>query len=171
MSLHEPFRHLQHKLWQKEKPGVKLSVWFLTTKSREWTQPRCVQMEWDTSLESSQRELQLCFKPRPNQRSEQRVIVPQSCGSPNCGSPNCGSFGIPPWEFRDKKPFGCGCRGELQRVLYGGRWWLPQVWAVVSLVTMWGKEMASLESGPWWVLWIQSCPWFVLALKVLQKVS
>ncbi len=24
-----------------------------------------------------------------------------------------------------KKPFGCKCGGELQRILYGGRWWLP----------------------------------------------
>jgi hypothetical protein len=35
------------------------------------------------------------------------------------------SFGIPPWESRDKKSFGCRCRGEAQRVLYGGKWWLP----------------------------------------------
>jgi hypothetical protein len=30
-----------------------------------------------------------------------------------------------PWESRDKTPFGCKCRGEAQRILYGGRWWLP----------------------------------------------
>jgi hypothetical protein len=38
-----------------------------------------------------------------------------------------------PRQFRDstlgvpgkKKPFGCKCGGELQRTLYGGRWWLP----------------------------------------------
>jgi hypothetical protein len=41
------------------------------------------------------------------------------------GSPNQDSFGTPPWESRDKKPFGCGCRGATQRILYGGRWWLP----------------------------------------------
>jgi hypothetical protein len=41
------------------------------------------------------------------------------------GSPNRDSFGTPPWESRDKKPFGCRCRGEAQRILYGGRWWLP----------------------------------------------
>jgi hypothetical protein len=28
--------------------------------------------------------------------------------------------------------------------------------------------MASPKSGPWWVLWIQICPWFVLAPKVFQ---
>jgi len=47
-------------------------------------------------------------------------------------SPNWDNFGIPPWESWDKKPFGCGCRGEAQSILYGGRWWLPRVRAVVS---------------------------------------
>jgi len=26
MGLHEPFGHMQHKLWQKERSGVKLAV-------------------------------------------------------------------------------------------------------------------------------------------------
>jgi hypothetical protein len=30
-------------------------------------------------------------------------------------------FGIP----GKKMPFGCKCGGETQRILYGGRWWLP----------------------------------------------
>jgi hypothetical protein len=47
MASHEPFRHLQHKLWSKEGPGVKLAVWLPTTKSRESTRHRCVQMECD----------------------------------------------------------------------------------------------------------------------------
>jgi hypothetical protein len=41
------------------------------------------------------------------------------------GSPNRDSFGTPLWESRDKKPFGCGCRGVTQRILYWGSWWLP----------------------------------------------
>jgi hypothetical protein len=41
------------------------------------------------------------------------------------GSPNRDSFGTPPWESRDRMPFVCGCYGEAQRILYGGRWWLP----------------------------------------------
>jgi hypothetical protein len=41
------------------------------------------------------------------------------------GSPNRGSFGTPLWESREKVPFGCKCDGEMQRILYGGRWWLP----------------------------------------------
>jgi hypothetical protein len=55
----------------------------LTTKSQESTRPRCVQMQCDTPLESSQQELQVCFKPHPNPRSEQRVMNLQSPGNPN----------------------------------------------------------------------------------------
>jgi len=40
-------------------------------------------------------------------------------------SPNRDSFGTPLWESREKEPFGCRCGGESQRILYGGRWWLP----------------------------------------------
>jgi hypothetical protein len=50
-------------------------------------------------------------------------------------SPNRDSFGTPLWESRDKKPFGCRCRGEAQIILYGRRWWLPRVRVVVSLVS------------------------------------
>jgi hypothetical protein len=41
------------------------------------------------------------------------------------GSPSCWNFRTPTWESWDKKPFGCGPRGELQNILYGGRGWLP----------------------------------------------
>jgi hypothetical protein len=41
------------------------------------------------------------------------------------GSPNWDNFEIPLWESQEKEPFGCKCGGELQRILYGGRWWLP----------------------------------------------
>jgi len=40
-------------------------------------------------------------------------------------SPNRDNFGTPLWESQEKKPFGCKCGGELQRILYGERWWLP----------------------------------------------
>jgi hypothetical protein len=41
------------------------------------------------------------------------------------GSPNWDNFETLLWESRDKKPFGCKCHGEAQRIIYGGRWWLP----------------------------------------------
>jgi len=43
----------------------------------------------------------------------------------NLGSPNRDSFGTPFWESLEKEPFGCKCNRDLQRILYGGRWWLP----------------------------------------------
>jgi len=120
MALHKPFGHLQPKLWAKEGPGVKLSVWLPTTKSRESTSSRRLQKECDRELESSLRELQLWFRSHSNQRSE---LGDMSSQSPR--SPTRDSFGTPPWESREKVPFGCGSRGVTQRILYGGRWWLP----------------------------------------------
>ncbi len=97
----------------------------------------------DIPWESSQQELQLCFRIHCNWRSAREVISPQICKRPSCGN-----FKTPTWESRDKKPFRCGPRGEVQsiRVEGGG---FPQVRAVMSLVSL-------------------SCPWFVLAPKVLQ---
>jgi hypothetical protein len=120
MALHEQFGHRQPKLWAKEGSGVKLTIWFSTTKSQESTRPQRLQKECDMALKRSQRELQDFFRPHPNPRSEQEVMDAQSPGSPNRDS-----FGIPPWESREKVPFGCSFSGELQRILYGGRWWLP----------------------------------------------
>jgi hypothetical protein len=120
MASHEPFGHLQPKLWAKEGPGVKLAVWFLTIKSRESTWSWRLQKECDMVLESSRRELQDCFRPHPNQRFEQEIMDAQSLENPTQDS-----FGTPPWESREKVPFGCGSHGELQRILYGGMWWLP----------------------------------------------
>jgi hypothetical protein len=102
----------------EKRPKVKLVIW--TTKSQESTRPRCVQVECNTPLESSQGELQVCFRPHPNRKHEQKVMSLQSLKSPNRNN-----FEIPPWESWDKKPFGCRCRRETQRILYGGRWWLP----------------------------------------------
>jgi len=120
MASHEPFGHLQRKLWSKEGPGVKLAVWLLTTKSQESTWSRCVQVGCDTPLKSSRGELQLWFGPRPNPSLRREVMNTQSPGSSNRDS-----FGTPLWESREKEPFGCKCGGELQIILYGGRWWLP----------------------------------------------
>jgi hypothetical protein len=120
MASHESFGHLQHKLWSKEGPGVKLAIWLLTTKSWESTRPRCVQVECNTPLKSAWGKLQVCFRPHLNQRSELGVMRFQSPKSPNRDS-----FGTPSWESRDKKPFRCECHGRTQRILYEGRWWLP----------------------------------------------
>jgi hypothetical protein len=120
MASHESFGHLQLKLWAKEGPGVKLAVWFPTTKSRESTRSQRAVGECDTALKSSRWQLQHWFRPRPDRRLRQEAMTVQSPESPNRDS-----FGTPLWESRDKKPFGCSLRGVTQSILYGGRWWLP----------------------------------------------
>ncbi len=59
------------------------------------------------------------------QISSQSEVGARSYERPKSGSPNWDSFGTPLWESREKVPFGCKCGGEAQRILYGGRWWLP----------------------------------------------
>jgi hypothetical protein len=112
-----------------KKKGRK-SNWLSTTKSQELTRPWCVQVECDTPSESSQGELQVYSKPHPNWRFEQKVMNLQSPESLNQDN-----FGTPPWESRDKKSFGCVPWRDTEN-------------------TIWGKVVASLESGLWWVLWV-----------------
>jgi hypothetical protein len=104
----------------KRKVGSQIAIWFPTMESWELTRFPCVQVSYDMLLESSRRGLQLQFRPCPNRRSTQEVIVPQSCGTPNFGD-----FRTPIWESWDKKAFKCHSRGVAQSILYGGRWWLP----------------------------------------------
>jgi len=120
MALHVPFGHLQPKLWAKERPIVKLAVWLLTSKSRESTSSQRLLKECNMALESSWGELQLWFRPHSNWRSESGDMNSQSPGTSTRDN-----FGTPPWESREKEPFECSLHWELQRILYGGRWWLP----------------------------------------------
>jgi hypothetical protein len=92
MGLHDPFGHLQRKLWPKEKSIVKLAIWLPTTGSWESTQLRCVQVACDMSLERSRRGLQLWFRPCCDRRFAPKVIVPQSCRTPSLGD-----FETPIW--------------------------------------------------------------------------
>jgi len=120
MASHGPFGHLEPKLWAKEGPGVKPAVWLPTTKSQESTSSQRHLKECNMALESSRRELQLWFRPRPDPSSGWGAMSIQSPGTPTRDS-----SGTPTWESREKEPFGCSLRGETQRILYGGRWWLP----------------------------------------------
>jgi hypothetical protein len=72
------------------------------------------------ALENFQRELQDCFTHPPNRRSEQEFMDAQSLGNANQDT-----FRTPRWESQEKVKFECSLRGESQRILYGGRWWLP----------------------------------------------
>jgi hypothetical protein len=132
--MREPFGHLHLKLWAKEGPGVKLTIWLSTTKCRESTSSRRLQKECDITLKISRGELQLWFRPHSNRRSKLGYMSSQSPKSPTRDS-----FGTPPWESWEKVPFGCRATKN----------------------TIWGKVVASPESGLWWVKWVQGRPWLV----------
>jgi hypothetical protein len=128
MASHEPFGHMQHKLWSKERSGVKLAVWLLTIKSQESTRSGCVQVKCDTPSESSWRELQVCFT-----SSQSEVWT--------------GSYELP--KSRESKPgqFRDSFLGVLEqkKVI-----WMQVPWRGTEN-TIWGKVVDSPESGPWWV--------------------
>jgi hypothetical protein len=126
MSSHCPFGHLKHKLWPKERLGVKLVVWLPITKSQESTQFPYVQATCNIPLESSWRGLQLCFGPHCDQKFAQEIMRPQSRGSPGTKS------------HLDVALV------ERRRIYYKGEGGgFLQVWAMVSLVC---------PSCPWLVL-------------------
>jgi hypothetical protein len=148
MSSHDPFGHLKHKLWPKERSRVKLAIWLPTTKRQKSTQFPCVQVVCNMPLKIYQRGLQLCFRPHPDRRFAHKVIAPQSRGNSNLG--NFGTFilGVP-----------------RQKAI-----WMWASWRGVEY-TIWGKVVASFKSGLWWVLWVRNRPWLVLASKVLQQCT
>jgi hypothetical protein len=145
MGSHDPFEYLKLKLWPKEGPGVKLPIWFLTTKSQESPWFPCVKVVCDILLENSRQEIQLCFIPHLNQRSKNKVM-----GFQNHRNPNFGNFGTPTWDSRDKNDI-----------------WVLVPWLGIKY-TIKGKVVASPKCGLWWVLWVHVCLWLVHAPKVLK---
>jgi hypothetical protein len=100
-------------------------------KGWESTRLPCVQMECDTPLEGFWQELQLCFRPHPNQRSQQDVMFPQSCGSPTLTILGFPFWGVP----KQKGHLGGGLAERRIEYYMGEGGGFPRVWAVVSLVS------------------------------------
>jgi hypothetical protein len=140
MGLHDSFGHLKHKLWSKERPGVKLpiklAIWFPTTKSRESTRFPAIQAACDILLESSWRGLQLYFKLHCNWRSARKVMAPKVMGVPIGSLETKCHLDVAPWR------------------------------ATKNIIR--GKVVASLKFGLWWILWVWGYLWLVLAPKVFQ---
>jgi hypothetical protein len=139
MASHWPFGHLQPKLWAKE--GVKLAVWLPTTKSQESTSSRHPIWNFDTSLERSRRGLQLWFRLCCDPTLQSGVMSSQSPGTPTetiSGQFRDSNLGVP-----------------RKRAI----WMWPRWRAAENTIR--GKVVASPESGPWWVKWVQmpvACP-------------
>jgi len=145
MSSHCSFKHLKHKLWPKERLRVKLPIWLPIRKSRESTRFICLQTTCDIPLESSQQELQLCFRP-----ALQSEVWSQSYGAPKSQESQLARFrdshsGVP----GEKSHLDVGFVANHKVYYKGEGGGFPQVRAVVSLVC-------------------PCCPWLVLAPGVLQ---
>jgi hypothetical protein len=143
MSSHDPFGHLEHKLWPKERPKVKLAAWLPTIRSQESTRFPSVQVACDITLESSRQELKLCFIFHCNWRFKHKVMGPQNWESPTLGIQN--------WEFNPETK--CHLDVDLverHKVYYKG------------------EGGGFPKSRLWWVLWVRGCPWLVLASKVFK---
>jgi len=148
IALHEPFGHLQHKLWSKERPGVKLAVWLPTTRSRESTRSQCVQVKCDTMRESSWGELQVYFIPI---RGLSRELWTPKVSGVQTGTISgllLGSPGSP----GNKSHLDAGATEQHIEYYMGEGGGFPRVRAVVSQVNL-------------------CCPWFVPTPRVFSKVS
>jgi hypothetical protein len=143
MGSHISFVYSKHKLWPKEGSKVKLPIWFPIIKNQESPWFTYVQVLCHISLKSSQQGLQLYFRPYFNRRSLQKVIGFQSRESFNFGN-----FGTP--------KLGVPRQNDI---------WVQALWLGIDNIIM-GKVVASPKSGPWWVLWVCVCLWFVHAPKV-----
>jgi hypothetical protein len=130
MGSYDPFRHLRHKLWPKERSGVKLVIWFLTIKSQESPRFSYMQVTCHILLERSRQGLQRFFKPHLNQRSAHKVMGPQSHGNPSLGI-----FGTPIWESRTKWHLDVGHVKRHKLYYKGEGGGFPQVQAVMSLIS------------------------------------
>jgi hypothetical protein len=147
MGLYCPFGHLKHKLWPKERPGVKLVVWLMTTKSQESIRFPRVQAACDILLKSFRLGLQLYFRPHRSRRSARKIMRPKVTGILTVGI--------------SRLPL--GSPGTNKKITI----WMWSPWKGTKY-TRRGKVVASPKSGSWWVLWIRGCLWLVLAPKVLQ---
>jgi hypothetical protein len=138
MGSHDPFKYLKHKLWPIKGPGVKLIVWFPTTKSLESPWFPCMEVACNIPLEIFQWWLQFCFRPYLNRRFVHKVMGLQSYGNFNFEN-----FETPTWESWDKND-----------ILVLAPWPCTEN-------TIKGKVVFPPKFGPWWFLWIYVCSWFV----------
>jgi hypothetical protein len=131
MGSHDPFGHLKHKLWPKERPGIKLIIWLSTTKSQESTQFPYVQVACDIPLESSWWGLQLALDLITIKGLNTKLWGPKVARVPTLGI-----LGLPFGSPKKKCHLNVSLV-ERHKVYYKGEGdGFPQVRAVVSFVNL-----------------------------------
>jgi hypothetical protein len=163
MVLHDSFDHLKHKLWPKERLGVKLPIWLPTIKSWESTLFPYVKVAWHIPLETSWQGLQLSFKPHLNRRSAHKVMGLQSHESPN--------FKILGFQLRSpwtKWHLGVSPMARHKEYYKGAKWWFPpsldygESWESMYALVRLAPKMFQLCTNQLVVWFVQVCVnnWF-----------
>jgi hypothetical protein len=139
---HDPFGHLKHKLWPKERSGVKLAVWFRPLKVKN--RPDFLMCKWRAT-----------YHWKALKKGYNFALDLISIGGLHIKLWGPKVMGIPILGFWDSQI-------SRQNTI-----WMWASWRGTKY-TIKGKVVASPKSRPWWVLWVRVWPWFVLAPKVLQ---
>jgi len=145
MGSHDSFGHLQQKLWQKERSGVKTGN---LTPDHKKSRIDPTSMHASGVWYIVGKLLMIV------------TTLLQTSSSSNVWARNYSPaklWEFQPWQFRDSP---LGVLG--QKTIW---MWASQRGAKYII---WGKVVTSLESGLWWILWVRGRPWLVLAPKVLQ---
>jgi hypothetical protein len=140
MALHESFGHLQHKLWSKEGPGVGS----LTPKLKVGKRPDPGVCRW--SATHRWKDLKESYKFASD-------LIPIGGLSKELWAAKVLGVqtGAISGQFQDSHLGVPGQKGHLD--VAPMEWWPP--WSGTEY-TIWGNVVASLESRPWWVKWVQS---------------
>jgi hypothetical protein len=145
MGLHIPFEYLKHKLWPKERLGIKLPIWISKTKVRN--RPNLLTCKWHATYHWKFFDKGYNFvldvtsigglKKKLWASKVTKVPISKILGFSTSGS-------------RDKMTFGCSPVANKKEYYKGEGGGFPQVRVMV-------------------ILWIHVCPWFVCAPKVHKK--
>jgi hypothetical protein len=128
MGSHDPFGHSKFKLWLKEGSGVKLTIWFLTTKSLESPQFPCMQVACHIHWKTLDEGYNFVSDLTSIEALHTKLWAPKGAGVVTL------RILRPPLESLETK-WHLGA-GHVLSIEYTIRW----------------KVMASPKSGPWWVL-------------------
>jgi len=130
MASHEPFGHLQQKLWSKEGPRVKLAIWLPTTKVRN--RPDLGVCRWSATHR---------WKALEESYKFDSDLIPIRGLSWELWAPK-----VPRVQIGTIRDSSLGVPG-IKAI------WM-RMWRSNAENTIWGKVVASPESGPWWVKWV-----------------
>jgi hypothetical protein len=139
MGSHDPFGHLKHKLWPKEGPWIKLPL-------KVSNCPKFLMYKWRAKYHWKDFDEGYDFA--------SNLILSESLHTKL-------------WPPKVAEILIVGISG-LTLGSPGTKWHLGAGPWPATKYNIKGKVVASPKFGPWWILWIQVCPWFIIEPKVFQ---